>query len=588
MSIQKFSRIGGMAVVGLIILAALVAAWGINTIRFGGDMHLKSAQYHEFNADILPPPQYLVEPFMEANLLALYPQNYDDHAGRLEQQKAIWAERKDYWASSDVDGVLQNGLAQTNANDGTRFWDEIENSLKPAVRSGNDAAARASLRRLLLIYRDHRGTIDELVATTADLQADLAEDSQSTITWISLLLFVAGLLIVASVIAGLIVMNRRVLQPLGDTSHVMSEMAKGNLDIGERTDHRNDEIGEMTRAIEVFRDASRKQHASAEKQEVVVRKLNEGLQQVANGDLTANIREPFDPEYESLRAGFNQTTQKLSEIIASVRTSVESVGTGSHEIRIASEDLANRNERQAASIEESAAEMKQVTSLVKQTAQNAAEAKDLMAQTNSQANAGGEVVSKAVHAMSSIEKSSSEITQIIDVIDGIAFQTNLLALNAGVEAARAGDAGKGFAVVANEVRALAQRSAEAAQDIKELITTSSRQVSDGAGLVTETGDMLQEIVGRISEVGQQVNQIADMAASQAVSLENVNSSVSDMDRMTQQNAAMVEQTTAASRSLADEASHLGDRVNQFRVGTSDQGSVDPYDFEFESDIQDAA
>ncbi len=588
MNIQKSSRIGGLAVVGLIVVAAFVAAWGINTIRFGGEMHLKSARYHEFNADILPPAEYLLEPFMEANLLALYPENFDDHAGRLIQQKAIWAERKEYWMRSDIDDVIKAGLQKTMDEDATRFWDEIENTLKPAVRSGNEAAARASLKRLLLIYRDHRGAIDELVATTANLQAELSTGSKTIISWVSFVLFISGLIIVASVVAGLMAMTRKVIHPLSQTANVMSEMAKGNLDIGEQSEHRSDEIGEMTRAIEVFRETSRNQRRSVEKQENVVRKVNDGLQKVACGDLTAHISDRFDPEHESLREGFNQTVQKLSEIIASVRTSVGSVSTGSHEIRVASEDLANRNERQAASIEESAAEMKQVTGLVKQTAHNAAEAKELMAQTSSRANDGGEVVSRAVDAMGSIEKSSSEITQIIDVIDGIAFQTNLLALNAGVEAARAGDAGKGFAVVANEVRALAQRSAEAARDIKELITTSSQQVSDGAGLVTETGTMLQEIVERINEVNQQVTQIADMAATQAVSLENVNTSVSDMDRMTQQNAAMVEETTAASRSLADEAARLGERVNQFIVETSDHAASDPYNLEFEGNMQDAA
>ena len=569
MNIQKLSRLGGAAIVGLLLLAALIAAWGINTIRYGGDLHTRSAQFHEFNADILPPPQYLLEPFMEANLLALYPEKYSEHMGLLQEQKAVWEERRDYWAASDLPAELKDAIARTSADDGSRFWNEIENTLAPAVRSGNDTAARASLARLLQIYRDHRFAIDDLVSATAEKQAALAEESSATIGWVSTTLIGSAILVIAVLMMGIRVMNRKVLEPLGDTANVMSEMAKGNLEIGKTNAHREDEIGQMTRAIEVFREASREQRDSAEKQEKVVTTLNKNLQVLAGGDLTANIREQLDPEYESLRGNFNRAVKKLSEIIGSVRASAQSVGTGSQEIRSASEDFAHRNEQQSASIEKSAAEMKQVTDLVKQTAENAADAKKLMAQTHNQANDGGMVVSKAVDAMASIEQSSNEITQIIDVIDGIAFQTNLLALNAGVEAARAGDAGKGFAVVANEVRALAQRSADAARDIKELITTSSQQVSEGAGLVTDTGTMLKQIVTRIDEVSQQVVSIADMAASQAVSLENVNSSVSDIDRMIQQNAAMVEETSAASRNLADEAAQLRERVNQFTTEDGD-------------------
>lgn len=563
MNIQKVSRLGGMLLVGLIALAAVVAAWGINTIRFGGGMHLQSAQYHEFNADILPPPQYLLEPFMEANLLALYPRSYNDHADRLEQQKAVWLERKAYWATSDAPAILKDGIAQTSAQDGTRFWDEIDNKLKPAVSAGNNAAARASLQRLLLIYRDHRAAIDGLVTATADLQTELANDSKATISWVTATLIAAGLAIVASVIAALVMLSRKVLVPLSHTSNVMKEMANGNLEIGKTSTHRGDEIGEMTKAIEFFREASQKQRSSAAKQEKVVARLTDGLRDVAGGDLTAKIRDSFDPEYESLRKSFNETVESLAQIIATVRGSVSSVSIGSGEIRIASEDLAQRNEQQAASIEESAAEMKQVTSLIKKTAENVAEAKTLMKQTHSEASDGGAVVTKAVEAMSSIEKSSTEITQIIDLIDGIAFQTNLLALNAGVEAARAGDAGKGFAVVANEVRALAQRSAEAAQSIKDLINASTQQVSDGSALVSEAGGILDAIVARISDVNSEISDIADMAVSQAESLENVNVSVGNMDRMTQQNAAMVEQTTAAARNLADEATMLGKQVDQF-------------------------
>ncbi|WP_432199941.1 methyl-accepting chemotaxis protein [Erythrobacter sp. W53] len=573
MTIQKFGKLGGFALIAIITIAALIAAWGINTIRFGGEMHLKNQQLHEFNADILPPPEYLLEPFMEANLLALYPAEFADHSDRLETQKSVWEERAAYWKASDLDAKLKAGLVETNENDGTRFWQEIEGVLKPAVRRGDESAARASLARLLVIYRDHRETIDELVASTAVLQEELQESSSSTVLWTSVSLIAAGLLILASVIACMVLLSRKVLLPLSDTAETMSQMAAGNLDVGKVTEHRSDEIGTMTQAIEVFREASKGQRDNAQAQQRVVDELSDALNRLAAGDLAHRINTNMGAQYEVLRAAYNGSIDKLATMIGNVRDSAGSVNTGSNEIRAASDDLAMRNERQAASLEETAAAMSQVTNLVKKSAANAAEAQTSMKETHRQASDGGDVVKRAVTAMSSIEKSSQEITQIIDVIDGIAFQTNLLALNAGVEAARAGDAGKGFAVVANEVRALAQRSADAARDIKELIGNSTGHVGDGVNLVGETGTLLEAIVTRVAEVSSQVNDIAEMAATQANSLEQVNASVGDMDAMTQQNAAMVEESTAAARSLADEASELGRLVEQFQVGGTGGPSV---------------
>jgi methyl-accepting chemotaxis protein len=231
-----------------------------------------------------------------------------------------------------------------------------------------------------------------------------------------------------------------------------------------------------------------------------------------------------------------------------------------------------RYEQQAASLEETAASISGVTTITRQSAENALTSKRAIDETHNRATEGGAVVRKAVDAMGAIEQSAGEITKIIDVIDGIAFQTNLLALNAGVEAARAGEAGKGFAVVANEVRALAQRSADAARDIKQLIDNSTRHVSEGVGLVGETGKLLGAIVQQIGEIAIQINEISQMTTAQAGNLDQLNSAVGSLDRMTQQNAAMVEQSTAATRSLSSEAEHLGELVAQFRVSAPQLGA----------------
>lgn len=570
MSIQRMSRFGALGLIGIIVVAALIAAWNVNEIRFGGELHRKDQQLADFRADILPPPEFLVEAFLEAELLTQDRSRFDEHSERLDRLEAEWRERADYWANSDIHDDLKTGIAATVAGDGTAFWREINEELRPAVRRNDTEAAYRSLERLNALFRSHREDITTLVEQAQIHSAELEATSEKDVNWALGVMAFAGLLIGGAIAGSLYWLQRSVLSPLARTSNVMREMAAGNLDVGETTDHKDNEMGTMTRAIEVFRGASRAQRDNAAKQERVVSHLSGALNELASGNLTVRIDQTMDPEYEALRTAFNESVTNLADMLEQVRGSASSVTTGANEIRAASDDLALRNEQQAASLEETAAAMSQVTDLVKQSADNAAEAQASMTEAHKQATDGGDVVKKAVVAMASIEKSSQEITQIIDVIDGIAFQTNLLALNAGVEAARAGDAGKGFAVVANEVRALAQRSADAARDIKELITASTQQVGDGVSLVGETGTLLEAIVERVGTVSEQVSGIAEMAANQASSLQQVNSSVGDMDRMTQQNAAMVEESTAAARSLADEAAELDRLVEQFRVTNDDR------------------
>ncbi len=237
------------------------------------------------------------------------------------------------------------------------------------------------------------------------------------------------------------------------------------------------------------------------------------------------------------------------------------------EISSAADDLSRRTEQQAASLEQTAAALDQITATGKTTAKGATHARDVVSNAQKDAERTGAAVRRTVEAMGGIERSAHQITQIIGVIDEIAFQTNLLALNAGVEAARAGEAGRGFAVVASEVRALAQRSADAAKEIKSLISTSSGQVAEGVALVAETGQALERILQQVNDINKVVADIAEGVEEQAVGLGQVNAAINQMDQATQQNAAMVEQSTAASTSLAHEASELADLISRFRVRT---------------------
>ncbi|MFA4937834.1 methyl-accepting chemotaxis protein [Brevundimonas sp.] len=304
---------------------------------------------------------------------------------------------------------------------------------------------------------------------------------------------------------------------------------------------------------------------AAQIQAAVVEGTARGLSAMAEGDLSYRIEEDFPGEYAVLRENFNQAMGALDEAVGVIGVNAGSMQSGAHEISSAAEDLSRRTEQQAASLEETAAALDEITATVRKTAENAQAADVVVTQGRTQAETGGVVVQKAVAAMGEIERSSNEIGQIIGVIDEIAFQTNLLALNAGVEAARAGEAGRGFAVVASEVRALAQRSAESAKEIKTLISASSSQVKDGVVLVRQSGEALTGIAGRIEEITTLMSEIRASTQEQAVGLAEVNTAVNQMDQVTQQNAAMVEQSTAASLSLSREAAELAELVGRFEI-----------------------
>ncbi|WP_411905750.1 methyl-accepting chemotaxis protein [Rhizobium mayense] len=292
------------------------------------------------------------------------------------------------------------------------------------------------------------------------------------------------------------------------------------------------------------------------------------LRSLSEGDLTKTLQRSFVPSMEQLRHDFNATIEKLSETLTTVGHNASAIAAGSRELGHSAEAFSRRTEQQAASVEETAAALEEITTTVADSSQRAEEAGRLVAETKRGAEESGTVVRNAVAAMDQIEKSSREITNIIGVIDDIAFQTNLLALNAGVEAARAGEAGKGFAVVAQEVRELAQRSASAAKEIKALITTSSQHVKNGVGLVGQTGRALEHIVTQVADINTNVAAIVKASKEQTIGLREINSAINSLDQTTQQNAAMVEESTAASLRLANEADALHILLAQFRLADS--------------------
>ena len=322
-------------------------------------------------------------------------------------------------------------------------------------------------------------------------------------------------------------------------------------------------------------EARAQQQRVSQEQTIVVTALGEALQRLSEGDLSHDLEQDFPPDYAELRANFNLAVAALREAVGAVTQNVESIRNETSEITTAADDLSRRTERQAATLEETAAALDELTTSVRSAAEGADAASKISAEAQSNAEQGGEVAGRAVQAMDGIRTSSQEISKITSVIDDIAFQTNLLALNAGVEAARAGEAGRGFAVVATEVRALAQRSSEAAREINALISNSAEQVQQGVDLVDRTGSALASIVSSVSEISRRVSEIASSAREQSAGLNEINVAVNELDHVTQQNAAMFEETTAASHALTSEADALSNAVAKFRLGSRHEAARVP-------------
>mgnify|MGYP003363157667 CR=1 FL=1 len=399
-----------------------------------------------------------------------------------------------------------------------------------------------------------------------------------------------GIAVLAAVGFSVVVAQKGIAGPMTQLRQRMTRLAEGDTTSDVSGLDRGDEVGQMAKAVSVFRDNAierariearaeadrdvsdserrdREAQKAREASELdrAVTALGDGLRRLAAGDLASHIAEPFVAHLDALREDFNNSVEKLNETLHTVGANARAIGAGANEIRSSADQLSQRTEQQSASVEETAAALEEITTTVRDAAKRAEEASQLVARTRLGAEKSGEVVRKAVSAMQQIEKSSGEISNIIGVIDDIAFQTNLLALNAGVEAARAGDAGKGFAVVAQEVRELAQRSAKAAKEIKALISTSGSHVQTGVSLVGETGKALDAIVHEVQEINQHVHAIAEASREQSIGLQEINTAVNTMDQGTQQNAAMVEESTAASHNLATEAAALNNLLGQFRL-----------------------
>ncbi|MGC4390914.1 methyl-accepting chemotaxis protein [Agrobacterium sp. M50-1] len=463
-----------------------------------------------------------------------------------------------------------------------------------AVEFGSSNRNAESAAELLKADIVIRSTGNEIAALLEKLSEGVVEGSEEltdqTNSTIFSSLVVVGVAFAIGIILALFVASRGITTPIARLRERMVSLAGGETATEIDGTARRDEVGQMAKAVQVFRENAierirleqeteanrslsekdrieREQQKATEAADVkfAVDNLAAGLSKLSEGDVSYRIGQPFTATLDGVRNDFNMSAEKLQAALTKVAQNASGIGAGANEIKSAADDLAKRTEQQAAAVEETAAALEEITTTVRDSTKRAQEAGQIVSRAKAGAEQSGQVVRRAVVAMEQIAKSANEISNIIGVIDEIAFQTNLLALNAGVEAARAGEAGKGFAVVAQEVRELAQRSASAAKEIKALITTSNDQVQQGVQLVGDTGKALETIVSEVQEINRHVVSIVEAAQEQSSGLQQINTAVNQMDQDTQKNAAMVEETNAASHSLAKEVASLNQLLSQFRL-----------------------
>jgi methyl-accepting chemotaxis protein len=517
LKLAPLANVLGLCVIAGFAAAILTSAAALRELKVGGPVYDRIVLGKDLVADILPPPAYVLEAYLEATL-AMQPQSdVAAHKQALAKLQKAYDERQAFWRGQDIDSDVRRTLTVDAHGPGQEFWNTVNARLVPALESGNTAAAQDAYGSLRQTYARHRTGIDAAVIASEKMnEATEAHGAAQEGRFMLVLWVVSGLgMAVAIVGVGGVILG--MIRPIRTMTGAMRALAGGDTNLEVPARERADEIGEMAKAVQIFKDNA-----------IENQRLN---------------------NESALAARLKETAQDVTAAAQSIRTAANEIAQGS-------DDLAKRTERQAATFQQTAATLAEISATVCANAERSVRASALAGEALVRAESGDQAVTTVAGSMSRIADSATRISVIIAVMEEISFQTKLLALNAAVEAARAGEAGKGFAVVAQEVRALADRSRQASQQIRDLIAASGREVAQGVKLAGAAGLALAQISDIVRQMAEIAPEIAAGSREQAASLGEINTALSTLDRDTQQNTALVEQCSASAAALLEQAEDL--------------------------------
>lgn len=585
----QLSLFGTMVILGILALVS-TQLYTSKQLRVNGPVYQSIVSSKDLLADVAPSQMNVTQAYMLANEMFAHPTLRDVNTQKIVDLRNVFDQKVSQWQRRDLSDEMRLMLEDSVMPESDAFWKALDGEFIPALRTNDDVEIVMALGSLLKAFQSQQTAIKQFVETANASLIQTEQSAASEAFLYDIVIYAVITLSIIIVLLGIFMFRRKAIKPLAEISKYMALLSEEDYSKEPPFTERTDEIGEIAKSVTQLKEAAKERQnlremaeherqiktsedianqeretRAAQERSHFIAELSDGLTQLSRGDLTHRIEHEFAPEFERLRFAFNSSIETLATTLTDVSDATREVRHSADSVNSASDDLSRRTEQQAASLEQTAAALDQVTATVRQSTDQANTASDMVAKTKSGAEKSGVVVRNAIEAMTKIEESATQISQIISVIDEIAFQTNLLALNAGVEAARAGEAGKGFAVVAQEVRELAGRTANAAKEIKTLIDTSASQVETGVSLVNDTSTALVEIESNVASINEVIHSIVTGATEQSSALAEINTAVNQMDQVTQQNANMVQETNRSCEGLIDLSSQLDGLIQRFRL-----------------------
>lgn len=579
MTILRLVKWGAATLLTVFVMGGAIVGWQVNAVRMGGAMHLESRMASDLIADILPPPEYIVEPYLEVSLVLIDPATVGAATQRLDKLKSAYDDRQTYWAQSRLPADIKQSIIDESGKPAREFWSILERRFLPAARARDDVGMRAAYVDLRSAYTRHRKAIDDLVVAATAYQNDVEAEAGRTALTMTLTLSFLGIVLLGSVAAVSIYVIRRVIAPMADLSATTAAIADGSMVPIPHTD-RKDELGAIAHALERFAHAAEERRnqdaARFEEQSAVNALLGRHLSALHDGDLTQEIGSDFPTAFGGLRQHFNAAVAELRTMVQAVYNSATAIGRGSAEIASATEDLARRTEASAANHEQTNAALQQVGERLGGTLQATDETRARADEATRAVAEGRATGEHAAASMDRVSERARDIGSVIEGLDKIAFQTRVLAMNAAVEAGNAGEAGRGFAVVADLVSALAVRAESEAQRVRDLITETRAEVEVAADAVRKMDGSLEAISDDVDAVHSLLVRLHEDSEIQARAVTEIAAAMRTLDGTTQQNAAMVEQASAAARALTSEATALNRHATAFRFDTQETGIINTH------------